>query len=327
MHYQITEGDIISFEKWLRNEERSTGTIEKYLRDIRAFCRFLAGESGRTRQHGTCEKMTEMPYEKEAAYPEESYSAGKHGEENVQKNEVRTVNVTKDDVTDWKNFLVESEYAVATINSMLTAVNGFFDFMGWKECRVRPLKRQRTIFSDEKKELTKSEYTRLLSAAEKKRSPRLYYILQTIAATGIRVSELSFITVESLKNGRSEVDCKGKRRVIIITKKLCRMLQRYCRQNGIDHGPVFVTKGGKPVNRSNIWSEMKQLCEAAGVAAEKVFPHNLRHLFARTFYRMEKDIAKLADLLGHANIETTRIYLMESGREHERRVARLGLVV
>ena len=230
-------------------------------------------------------------------------------------------------MTEWKDFLLQSGYAVATINSMLTAVNGFFRFMGWEECRVRPLRRQRRIFCDEKKELTKEEYFCLLSAAEERGNQRLYCILQTIAATGIRISELPFITAEALKAGRAEVNCKGKLRVIFLTKKLCRTLRQYCRQQGILSGSVFVTKSGRPVNRSNIWAEMKKLCESAGVAAEKVFPHNLRHLFARTFYRMEKDIAKLADLLGHTSIETTRIYLMESGREHERQIGRLGLVI
>ena len=284
MRYEITQTNVKSFEDWLQREERSQGTIEKYLRDLRAFCRFGA------EQNATAEEL-------------------------------------KEKLASWKDYLIRSGYAVVTVNSMLTAVNGFFRFMGWEECRVRPVRRQRRIFSDEKKELSKSEYMCLLRAAEEEGNQRLYYILQTIAATGIRVSELPFITVESLKTGRSEVQCKGKLRVILLTRKLCKALQGYCRKKGIQSGPVFVTRSGKPMNRSNIWSEMKRLCEIAGVAAEKVFPHNLRHLFARTFYRMEKDIAKLADLLGHASIDTTRIYIMESGREHERQVERMGLVL
>ena len=272
------------YESWLRQEERSAGTIEKYLRDLKAFFRFLPEKN--------------LP--KEAA---------------------------KESLTAWKEYLIRSGYAVVTVNSMLTAVNGFFRFIGWEECRVRPLKMQKRIFSDENKELTKAEYLCLLKTAEEEGNQRLYYILQTIAATGIRISELPFVTVESLSSGRSEVRCKGKLRVILITKKLCRALQRYCRNRGIKSGPVFITRSGRPVDRSNIWSEMKRLCKAAGVDAKKVFPHNLRHLFARTFYRMEKDIAKLADLLGHASIDTTRIYIMESGREHERQIERMGLVV
>ena len=323
MDYQIAEENIILFQKWLQEEERSEGTIEKYLRDVRAFRRFLAGESAETRGQRTCEQASEIQNANGSKH--EGRSRDDRGD--AARTENAAGKLTKDDVTAWKDFLVKSGYAAATINSMLTAVNTFLRFMGWEECRVRPLKRQRNIFSDEKKELTKAEYIRLLSAAKKKKNPRLYFILQTIASTGIRVSELPFITAESLKTGRSEVDCKGKRRVIILTKKLCRMLRRYCSLNSIDQGPVFVTKSGQPVNRSNLWSEMKQLCEAANVSAKKVFPHNLRHLFARTFYRVEKDIAKLADLLGHTSIETTRIYLMESGAEHEKRVARLGLVV
>ena len=284
MRYEITKTNVKSFESWLQREERSQGTIEKYLRDLRAFCRFGA------EQNATAEEL-------------------------------------KEKLASWKDYLIRSGYAVVTVNSMLTAVNGFFRFMGWEECRVRPVRRQRRIFSDEKKELSKSEYMCLLRAAEEEGNQRLYYILQTIAATGIRISELPFITAEALKAGRAEVNCKGKLRVIFLTKKLCRTLRQYCRQQGILSGSVFVTKSGRPVNRSNIWAEMKKLCESAGVAAEKVFPHNLRHLFARTFYRMEKDIAKLADLLGHTSIETTRIYLMESGREHERQIGRLGLVI
>ena len=284
MRYEITKTNVKSFESWLQREERSQGTIEKYLRDLRAFCRFGA------EQNATAEEL-------------------------------------KEKLASWKDYLIRSGYAVVTVNSMLTAVNGFFRFMGWEECRVRPVRRQRRIFSDEKKELSKSEYMCLLRAAEEEGNQRLYYILQTIAATGIRVSELPFITVESLKTGRSEVQCKGKLRVILLTRELCRALQGYCRKKGIQSGPVFITRSGKPVNRSNIWSEMKRLCEVAGVASEKVFPHNLRRLFARTFYRMEKDIAKLADLLGHASIDTTRIYIMESGREHERQVERMGLVL
>ena len=199
MRYEITKTNVKSFESWLQREERSQGTIEKYLRDLRAFCRFGA------EQNATAEEL-------------------------------------KEKLASWKDYLIRSGYAVVTVNSMLTAVNGFFRFMGWEECRVRPVRRQRRIFSDEKKELSKSEYMCLLRAAEEEGNQRLYYILQTIAATGIRVSELPFITVESLKTGRSEVQCKGKLRVILLTRELCRALQGYCRKKGIQSGPVFITR-------------------------------------------------------------------------------------
>lgn len=218
-------------------------------------------------------------------------------------------------------------YATSTANSMLAAVNGLLEMIGWHDCRVKPYKRQRRIFRDKDRELSKEEYLRLLEAAKRKGNRRLFYLMETLCSTGIRISELRYITVEAAKSGRAEVSCKGKIRTILLTQKLCRALIEYCGEIRILSGPVFVTKSGQPMNRSNIWAEMKRLCASAGVDPGKVFPHNFRHLFAVTYYNLEKDIAKLADLLGHASVETTRIYVMETGAEHARQVERLGLVI
>ena len=234
--------------------------------------------------------------------------------------------VTRELALAWKAE-ISAKNAASTVNVMLSAVNRFFAFMEWDDIRMKRLKTQRRIFRDRDRELTKAEYLRLLDAARRRGNPRLYYLTQTLAATGVRVSELPFITVEALREGSAVVDCKGKRREILIPKNLRGKLLAYCKDMGIASGSVFVTRSGKPLNRSNIWRELQSLCDAAHVDRRKVFPHNLRHLFAVTFYRAEKDIAKLADLLGHASINTTRIYIMESGAEHERQIERLGLVV
>ena len=225
----------------------------------------------------------------------------------------------------WKE-RISGQFSVSTVNVMISAVNRFFSFMSW-EIRVRLLKMQRRIFRDRERELTKTEYIRLLNAAWRRDNLRLYYLMQTLGATGIRVSELRFITVEAVRGGKAVVDCKGKRREILIPKKLREKLLAYCKRANVASGSVFVTRNGKPLNRSNIWKELQNLCAEAGVDRRKAFPHNFRRLFAVTFYRMEKDIAKLADLLGHASINTTRIYIMESGAEHERQMEKLGLVV
>ena len=218
-------------------------------------------------------------------------------------------------------------YLPASVNSMLAAVNGFLEWAGYPQYRVKPLKIQREIFTKPEKELSKEEYVRLVKAAEEKQNRRLALILQTICSTGIRVSELRFITLDAIKSGRAVVDCKGKNRTIFFPETLSRVLRAYCREQGIKGGIIFCTKNGKPLDRSNIWRDMKTLCSSAGVDPEKVFPHNLRHLFARTYYRMEKDLSRLADLLGHSNVTTTRIYTMESGVEHARQVDKMGLVV
>lgn len=222
---------------------------------------------------------------------------------------------------------MEQKYRPAGVNGRLVAANGFFSFFGRYDLRMKLLRIQKEIFAKEEKELTKGEYIRLVQAAERKGNMRLSLVIQTICATGIRVSELQYITVESLKKGRTEVNCKGKRRVIFLPMDLLRKLKNYAKEKGISTGVIFCTRTGCPLNRCNIWSDMKKLCRDAQVNPQKVFPHNLRHLFARTFYSLEKDIAKLADLLGHSNIETTRIYIMESGREHQEKLEKMRLVI
>lgn len=234
--------------------------------------------------------------------------------------------LTKAVLIEWKAQLIEA-YAPATVNSMLAAVNGFLSFMNWRELTIRLLKIQKNTFVDERKELSKDEYIRLIHAAEKNGNERLSLVLQTICATGIRVSELKFITVEAVQIGHVEVCNKGKRRTVFLPDKLRRLLKKYLQKQKITVGAVFITRTGKPLNRSNIWREMKALCESAGVDPAKVFPHNLRHLFARTYYALEKDLSRLADILGHANVNTTRIYTAESGTTHSRQAGRLGLVI
>lgn len=234
--------------------------------------------------------------------------------------------ITKERVISYKEHLID-RYAASSVNSMLAAINTFLTSMGWIECKVKPIKTQRKIFCAKEKELTKEEYMRLLSAARSKTNERLCLLIETICSTGIRVSELRFITVESIQQGSTEVRCKGKSRTVFLPRKLCMKLKKYVKQKGLCSGSVFVTKSGKPLNRSNIWHDMKALSDQADVPQSKVFPHNLRHLFAKTYYSMEKDLGRLADLLGHSNIETTRIYTVTTGVELEKQVALLGLAV
>lgn len=274
----LTEDSIFEFHKYLLMEEKSTATVEKYLRDARAFLSFVGRQP-----------------------------------------------VTKEVMMAYKKTLIEKNYAVRSINSMLASLNSLLNFLGWSECKVKAIKTQRQIYCAEEKELTKAEYMRLLNAAQNR--PQLRLILETICGTGIRVSELQFFTMEAVKYGEITVNCKSKTRTILLPGKLRKMLLDYARKRGIRSGAIFITRNGNPLNRSNIWAQMKSLCEAAGVKASKVFPHNLRKLFARTFYGIEKDIAKLADILGHSSIDTTRIYIMTTGTEHRRKIERLGLVV
>ena len=227
--------------------------------------------------------------------------------------------VTREILLAWKAE-ISARFSASGANVMISAVNRFCAFMSWGDLRIKQIKVQRRIFRDCERELTKAEYTRLLNAARAKGNLRLYWLMQTLASTGIRVSELRFVSVESLHSGRAIVDCKGKRRVVMIPQKLREKLLSYCAETGVQSGAVFVTRSGKPMNRSNIWRELQGLCAAACVDARKVFPHNFRHLFAVTFYRMEKDIAKLADLLGHASINTTRIYIRPVRKPVKRRV-------
>lgn len=234
--------------------------------------------------------------------------------------------LSKPKVIEWKNFLCR-QLAPATVNCILTVFNGFLQFIGRPEYKVRLLRIQRNLFFDEGRELTQKEYERLIRAAEKEEKERLSLVIQTICSTGIRVSELKFITAEAVHTGRTEICNKGKRRLIFLPEKLCRVLKKYLQKQKITAGAVFVTRTGNPMDRSNIWREMKALCKSAGVESRKVFPHNLRHLFARTFYSREKDISRLADILGHSNVSTTRVYMAESGKTHQKQIERMGLVI
>ena len=276
----LTEKIITDFSAYLKSEEKSQNTVEKYLRDVRAFAADLNGSE-----------------------------------------------VTKEAVIAYKTELLSESYAVRSVNSMIASLNSLFSFLGWTDCRVKSIKLQRQIYCPEKKELTKAEYMRLVNTAKQKGNERLNLILQTICGTGIRVSELQFITVETVKCGEAVVSLKGKTRTVFIVKDLQKKLLRYAAEQGIQSGSVFVTRTGKPISRMNIWREMKDLCEQANVNPNKVFPHNLRHLFARTFYGIEKDIAKLADILGHSSINTTRIYIISTGTEHRRRMEHMRLIL
>lgn len=279
MENQMTKTQIIHFQNKLIEDEKSTATIQKYLRDINSFFAFVKGEA-----------------------------------------------VTKDIVIRYKQFLKEN-YMPSSVNSMLAAINRFFKEMGWFDCVVKALKVQRQTFRSKERELTRDEYFRLLKAAKQKNNTRLYLLMQTLCSTGIRVSELPFITVQSIKTGRAIVSLKGKTRVVLIPSDLCRELSHYAKSRGIERNSIFVTKSGRPMDRSNILHEMKALCEMAGVDRNKVFPHNLRHLFACLFYKVEKDLSRLADLLGHSNVNTTRIYTCISGDEQIRQIEQLGLVI
>ena len=233
---------------------------------------------------------------------------------------------TKETVIEYKKHIA-ARYAVRSVNSMLASVNSLLAFLGWSELKVKSIKLQQQIYCPEEKELTREEYERLCRAAERNHNERLNLILQTVCGTGIRVSELQYITVEAVRQGEAVVNCKGKTRSVFIVKELQKKLSRYAAEQNIKSGMIFVTRTGKPLCRTNIWREMKALCEKANVNPKKVFPHNLRHLFARVFYGIEKDIAKLADILGHSSINTTRIYIISTGTEHRRRMENMRLII
>lgn len=275
----VTKASVTTYLQFLKIQEKSKGTLEKYQRELLDLAKYLAGKK-----------------------------------------------VTREDLVVWKEEL-EKRYSPAGVNGRLVAANGFFSFFGRYDLRLKLLKIQKEIFMREEKELTRAEYGRLVRTAERKGKERLSLLIQTICATGICVSELEFITVEAVKRGRAEVNCKGKRRVIFLPARLQKKLKAYAAKKGISEGVIFAAKSGRPLHRGNIWAEMKKLCKDAEVSPEKVFPHNLRHLFARIFYSLDKDIAKLADMLGHSNIETTRIYIMESGRIHRQKLERMRLVL
>ena len=233
----------------------------------------------------------------------------------------------KETAGEYKNYLVRKGYSVRSINSMLSSVNALFEYLDRNDLKIKTIKMQRSVYCPEDKELTRAEYQRLCTAANMKKNNRLELIIETACSTGIRIGELKYITVESAKCGEAVVTLKGKTRYVFIPKELKRKLLRYSKELGIKEGMIFVTRTGKAVNRTNIWRDMKNLCKDAGVKAEKVFPHNLRHLFARTFYNIDKDIAKLADILGHSSIDTTRIYIISTGAEHRRLIEKMKLIL
>lgn len=280
MEERILTADIIEdFRKNLELQEKSTSTIEKYIRDVKAF----------------------------SVYAENSA-------------------ITKEKVIAYKKYL-RNNYAVRSVNSMLASINSLFNSLEWHDLKVKSLKLQQQVFCSEDRELTKAEYARLCKTAKRKKNKRLNLILQTICGTGIRVSELQYITVEAAKQGEAVVNCKAKTRSVFIVKELKQKLLRYAAEQNIKSGMIFVTRTGKLISRTNIWQEMKALCVEANVNPEKVFPHNLRHLFARVFYGIEKDIAKLADILGHSSINTTRIYIISTGTEHRKRMENMHLII
>lgn len=279
MNKQIALYQLSDFARQLQEDERSSATIESYLRHIRAFAAWAGGQA-----------------------------------------------VTKDLATQWKEHLI-SQYRPGTVNTMLVSLNRFFAFLGWYDCQVKTLRIQRRLFREESKELTRAEYERLVSAAQASGRERLVLLLETICSTGIRVSEVKYITVEALKLGKAEISLKGKIRTILLPNKLCRKLLKYAKKQKTVSGEVFLTRNGKGMSRKQIWAEMKSICAKAKVAATKVFPHNLRHLFARVFYKACRDVAKLADVLGHSSIETTRIYLISTGVEHAHTLERLRLIL
>ena len=275
----INSSRIQEYARQLQAEERASGTVEKYLRDVGAFAAFAEGQP-----------------------------------------------VDKALVAAWKEQLVSQGYAPRTVNSMLAAVHGFLAFLGFTGCKVKYLKIQRRVFRETGRELDKGDYEKLVAMAESRGRHRLALLMETICATGIRVSEVQYITVEAARRGEAEIRLKGKIRNIILPKKLCRKLLNYAGKQKTASGEIFLTKSGKGLSRRQIWSEMKSLCRQAGVDAAKVFPHNLRHLFARVFYKSCRDIVRLADVLGHSSIETTRIYLVTTVAEYTRQMERLGLV-
>ena len=277
-NYKVNTEQIAAFGRHLQIEERSAGTIEKYLRDVRAFAAWLDGAP-----------------------------------------------VSREKAAAWRDSLLDRGYAPVTVNSMIAAVNQLFTFLGWEDCKIKALKLQRRLFRDDRRELSREEYERLLEAARANDQERLALLMEAICSTGVRVSEVRYLTVEAAKAGRAEIRLKGKIRVILLPRKLCRKLLKYAAKNKTASGEIFLTRSGKSLSRRQIWAEMKRLCRKAGVEPSKVFPHNLRHLFATLFYRACRDIVRLADVLGHSSIETTRIYLRTAGTEHIRVLERMRL--
>ena len=278
----LTEELLGQYERYLKEEERSRATVEKYLRDVRKFRDYLGAEGG-----------TEFD---------------------------------KEMVLEYKQYLKE-RYRTTSANSMLAAVNSFLEYIGRGDCKVKLFKIQRAQFSEKERELTEKDYEKLVRAAQRKGDIRMSMLLQTIGSTGIRISELQFVTVEALKTGRADIYNKGKSRIALLPVELVRVLKKYCGKMGIRSGSIFITRNGKLMDRSNINKRMKQLGREAGVDASKVFPHNFRHLFARIFYSIEKDVVRLMDLLGHSNISTTRIYTVDTEERPREQMARMHLVL
>ena len=275
----ITNEQLQEFKEYLKNEEKESSTIAKYLHNVQVFVGWLG--------------------EKE---------------------------ITKEKLTGYKEYLIEKKYNPKTINGILSAINKFLTFVGQSELKVKYLRIQRQLFRHSNKELTQAEYLKLINKAQELGKERLSLLMQTICATGIRVSELKYITVETVKAGKAEISLKGKIRIILLTGKLCKKLLKYAKRQKITSGEIFITRSGRGLGRKQIWAEMKALCKKSGVSTGKVFPHNLRHLFARAFYKVCKDVAKLADVLGHSSIETTRIYLISTGAEHLQTLNKLQLL-
>ena len=276
---KITRELIEAFSLHLIRQEKSSGTISKYVHDVTLFAEWMQGER-----------------------------------------------VLQEHTVQWKNDLVESGRMLTTVNSMIAAVNSFFRYVKWGY-HIKYVRIQKRFFRADEKVLTRSDYDKLLKTAYRQGKESLGLLMETICATGIRVSEIRYITMEAARSGRAEILLKGKHRTILIPDKLCRKLKRYAAKRGIRRGELFLNKRGKSMDRKQIWSQMKALCKFAGVSEKKVFPHNLRHLFARAFYRASKDITGLADVLGHSSIETTRIYLESTETERIKKIEQLKLVL
>ena len=271
--------EIDQFMDALRENEKATQTIQKYVREVLFFMEFLNGEA-----------------------------------------------ITKTNLLNYREYL-QKNHKARTVNGKLSALNAYLEYAGLADCKVKLLKVQQNTFIDEERDLSEAEYKRLLAAAKDGRNSRLYHVMLTICGTGIRVSELQFITVETVKSRTAEIRLKGKIRTIILSKELARKLEQYAKEQGIRSGVLFRTKNGKPLDRSNICHDMKKLCEVAKVNPKKVFPHSLRHLFAKSYYAIEKNLARLADILGHSSVETTRIYVATCVREHEKTIQKMRLIV
>ena len=295
---------IKAFEKHLNEEEKAENTIDKYLRDIKEFYEWFELVGARS-----------SVYEAKLLCGVRQSPLGGN---------ICGALVTKDDLLDYKEHLKKSKLKVSSINSKISSLNAYFTYAENETLKIKVLKCQKSLFGSKEKELTKYEFNKLYEAA--KNNERLKYLIETVAKTGARVSEVKFITVESIEVGKAIVDNKGKIRTILIPRKICKKLKDYCKRQHINTGPIFLTKNKKPLNRKQIWQMMKDLADKAGVPKAKVFPHNLRHLFAREFYRETHDIVKLASILGHSSIETTRIYTKETEDEYRQELEKLDFV-